>query len=188
MTRLIQLGAFGVAQTLALAAVISVNAQRRPAATEPTSVTVRLPEQPADQGYVGEERCRSCHRAELTQFHKTPHASVKSETSAQGMNCETCHGPGKAHADGAEAARGNDAAIAAASRLIFAFRGTTQENAQRCLTCHVSSRTQQGFGHSPHAAAGVACQSCHATHLVEAARPSSVPAPPTALAPTRIRR
>jgi hypothetical protein len=115
MTRLFQVAASGLALALALVAVSSVSAQRRPAAIEPTSVTVRLPEQPAVQGYVGEERCRSCHRAELTQFHKTAHASVMSENGTQRMNCETCHGSGKAHADGAEAARGDDAAIEAAS-------------------------------------------------------------------------
>jgi predicted CXXCH cytochrome family protein len=65
--------------------------------------------------------------------------------------------------------------------LIFAFHGTPQENAGRCLTCHVSARSQQGFAHSQHAAVGVACSACHSTHLVEAAyrdrlRPPPLPA------------
>jgi len=97
------------------------------------------------------------------------------------MDCETCHGPGKAHAEGEEAARGDDAKIAAASRLIFAFRGTAQQNSARCLGCHSTSRDQKHFASSRHVAAGVACQTCHATHLVEAVRPTTAGTPPPAL-------
>jgi predicted CXXCH cytochrome family protein len=89
------------------------------------------------------------------------------------MDCESCHGPGKAHADGVEAARGDDAKIAEANRLIFSFNGTPAENSARCLTCHVSTAKLQGFDHSRHAATAVSCQSCHSTHLVEAADPST---------------
>jgi predicted CXXCH cytochrome family protein len=160
----------------------SVSAQRRPAATEPSAVTVKLPPQPAEQGYVGEESCRSCHKAELTEFDKTPHARVAGDHADARMNCESCHGPGKAHVDGEEAARGDDAKTAAANRLIFAFRSTAAENSARCLTCHVSSGSQQRFDHSPHASAGLACQSCHSTHLTEAVRPTTASAPPTPLA------
>jgi len=41
---------------LVLVAFTAVSAQRRPATTEPSSVTVTLPVQPASAGYVGEER------------------------------------------------------------------------------------------------------------------------------------
>src|ERR1051325_2983184 len=64
-------------------------------------VVIRIAAQPAAQGFVGEDACRSCHRAEVTQFHKTPHAELAD--SGQRMNCETCHGAGKAHADAEEA-------------------------------------------------------------------------------------
>lgn len=161
---------------LLFAAVASVGAQRRPSATQAASVTVRLGVQSRDQGFAGEDRCRSCHRAELTEFHKTPHAKVTDDAGSRQMDCESCHGPGKAHADAEEAAHGDDAATAAANRLIFAFRGTPQDNVARCLTCHSSTRGLQAFDHSRHAATGVACQACHATHLVEAA---SAPAPRT---------
>ena len=163
-------------------AVASLSAQRRPAANEPASVTATLAAQPADQGYTGEDTCRSCHRSELTQFHKTEHAGVKSADGTQQMNCETCHGPGKAHADAQQASRGDDALSAAANRLIFSFKGTSAENSARCLSCHNSTARLQKFDHSGHAATGVSCQTCHATHLTEAADDSAPNRPPLAQA------
>jgi len=146
--------------------------------TDRSPVTIQLVKQAPEAGYVGEERCRACHKAELTEFHKTGHARVSSEVSGQQMNCESCHGAGRAHSDAEEAARGEDAATLAANKLVFAFRGTARENSARCLTCHTSARGQQDFAHSRHAAADIPCQSCHATHLVEAGKRSAVSAPP----------
>ncbi|HEY3044990.1 MAG TPA: cytochrome c3 family protein [Vicinamibacterales bacterium] len=163
-------------------AATSVGAQRRPGASEPSPVTVRLPVQPADQGFAGEDACRSCHRAELTEFHKTPHARVTGAGTTQRMDCESCHGPGKAHAEAQEASRGDEALGAAANRLIFSFKGTPAENSARCLTCHASAAKLQRFDHSRHASTGVSCQSCHSTHLVEAADPSAPERPPLAQA------
>lgn len=158
---------------LAWSDAASVNAQRRPQASESPSVTVTLPAQPVEQGFVGEDRCRSCHRSELTEFHKTVHARVTSADGAQRMTCESCHGPGKPHADAQEAAHGDDAATVAANRLIFAFKGSAQENSARCLTCHSSTRQLQKFEHSRHMASATSCQSCHAIHLVDSVAPSS---------------
>ncbi len=165
---------------LVVAALAPLDAQRRPASAVSAAAVVRLPAQTADEGYVGEARCRACHRAEVTMFHKTPHAQLSSESSGQAMDCESCHGPGKAHSDGVQAARGEDAATAAAVKLIYSFRGSVQDNSARCLACHAASRGQQGFAHSQHLAVGVDCQSCHALHLVEAADPSAPRKPPPA--------
>jgi predicted CXXCH cytochrome family protein len=104
-------------------------------------------------------------------FRKTAHAEVVAPVSGQAMDCESCHGPGKAHADAEEAARGEEAATAKANALIFSFKGSPQENASRCQSCHQSSRSQQGFAHSPHAGVGQSCSTCHSAHLVEAAYP-----------------
>lgn len=171
-----------LAALLVSAGAMSVSAQRRPAPSRPAAVSVTLPPQSADTGFVGEDRCRACHKSEVTEFHKTGHAQVKSADGARQMNCESCHGAGKAHADAQEAAHGDDAKSAAANRLIFAFKGTTAENSARCLTCHTSTAQLQKFNHSKHAATGVSCQTCHATHLVEAADPSSPTRPPQAQA------
>jgi predicted CXXCH cytochrome family protein len=170
----------GIFIAIAACALKPLDAQRRPSATRPVSVTPRLTPQRPEQGYIGQERCRSCHRAEVMQFEKTSHARIAQ--GEQRMDCETCHGAGKAHADAEEAAHGEDVATAAANRLIFAFRGTSQETAARCLTCHGTSRGQQEFGHSRHGGTAVSCQACHATHLVEAIRASGASSPPAAQA------
>lgn len=77
-----------------------------------------------------------------------------------------CHGGGKAHADAMQAAQGDDAKTAAAKKLIFAFRENPKRNSERCMQCHQSSRDQKEFGRSTHIQHGVACNECHATHLV----------------------
>ncbi len=61
--------------------------------------------------------------------------------------CEVCHGPGKAHSDAEEAAHGDDAATAAANKLVFSFRGSPRENWERCQQCHSSSHEQSEFNH-----------------------------------------
>jgi len=87
--------------------------------------------------------------------------------------CETCHGPGKAHADAEQDAAGDAAKELAGTRLIFTFHGSPKENSERCLTCHITSRQQENFAHSRHAAAGVSCNECHASHLVKEVRDQS---------------
>jgi predicted CXXCH cytochrome family protein len=125
---------------------------------------------PAD--FVGNDTCRSCHRAEVTQFNKTAHAHLESKTKP-GMTCESCHGPGKAHVEGQEAARGDEAKTLEANKLIFAFRSSPRENSERCLSCHKTGKTQESFLHSSHMATAASCSTCHSSHLTRSARVAS---------------
>jgi len=154
---------------LLLLGAIAAVAQKRPSATEPSSVAVAALSRAAGDVYAGWERCRSCHRPEYLEFQKTHHASISADKDSV-SGCELCHGPGKAHADAEEAAQGDDAKAAAAAKLIFAFQGNPKQNSERCLQCHQSSRDQKDFTHSPHILHGVGCNECHSTHLVDAAR------------------
>ena len=165
---LVALGTLGWAATCA-------SAQKMPSATAGPSVAWKLAPHPASEGYVGAQRCRSCHKAEVTEFGKTAHAEIKDEKAHTAMDCETCHGPGKAHADAMEEAGGDEAKTAAAVKqgLIFSFDGTPAENAERCMTCHITSKQQELFAHSEHAGHGVSCDQCHAAHLVEAVKDQS---------------
>jgi predicted CXXCH cytochrome family protein len=145
-------------------------AQTRPSATEPPSVAATDILPSAAGGYVGADQCRSCHGAETQEFGKTQHASIHPKSSAAIIGCEMCHGPGKAHVDAEQAARGDDAKAAAGAKLIFAFHGNPKQNSEQCLRCHESTRDQKDFTHSAHALHGVACNNCHSMHLAEVAR------------------
>lgn len=150
--------------------LLAISGQTRPAASEPASVRVAALAPVAGAGYAGAERCQSCHKAEFGEYSKTHHAAIKPPRADSVTGCEMCHGPGKAHADGEEAAQGDDPKAAAASKLIFSFRANPKKNAERCLVCHQSSRDQKDFTHSTHIQHGVACDSCHSMHLTEAGR------------------
>jgi len=155
---------------LLLFVAINSSGQTRPAATEPSSITIAPIMPVAGGAYAGADRCRSCHRPESLQYGKTKHAALPPAHANSVTSCEMCHGPGKAHADAEEAAQGDDAKTAAATKLIFAFHGNPKQNSERCLGCHQSSRDQSAFDHSTHIQHGVACMDCHSIHLVEAAR------------------
>jgi len=139
--------------------------QTRPAAAQPSSVTVGVTPV-ADASYAGAETCRTCHRPESLQYDKTKHASLAPAKDGTVTGCETCHGPGKAHADAMSAARGDDAKTEAAKKLIFSFQGNPKRNAEPCMLCHKSSADQKAFEHSTHMFHGVECSQCHSAHLV----------------------
>jgi predicted CXXCH cytochrome family protein len=132
--------------------------------------------QPAD--YVGPDVCAACHSVEADQFAKTVHAYAAPPDVKYAIGCESCHGPGKAHAE-AMAEAGNDAAkIQQAKTLIFSFHANPDESAARCMACHITGRDQQLFKRSEHNFNGVSCDQCHAPHLVEAAeKPARAEAP-----------
>lgn len=169
-----------VALSFALGAFMGQTfAQRMPEAARGPSVASQatLVGKPGD--YVGWQTCAGCHSAEAQSFAKTPHAppgegspsTAAPPASVQG--CETCHGPGKAHADAEGDAAGDHAKEVAGTKLIFSFHANPKENSERCLTCHVTGKNQEGFDHSQHAAAGVSCDQCHAPHLVKEVKDQS---------------
>jgi predicted CXXCH cytochrome family protein len=161
--------------TLLIALVVAVSlrlpglAQTLPKAIEPPSVISTHIAPVNGGGYAGVDRCRNCHKAEVIQYEKTRHSDLKPARTDSVIGCEMCHGPGKAHSDAAQAAQGDDAKTAAASKLIFSFNGNPKRNSAVCIQCHATSKEQSGYSHSTHANHGVACQDCHATHLVAAA-------------------
>ena len=144
-------------------------AQKQPAAAEPPSVAWKeiVEGKPAD--YTGSETCRHCHKREFVDFERTAHTTVRFPGKLYIEGCETCHGPGKDHSDAVENAEGDDAKIALSLKEhpIFNFHRSPKENAERCLICHTTSKQQAFFTHSEHLAHGVACNDCHASHLVE---------------------
>lgn len=142
--------------------------QRQPGANENYTVTWKPPAgQPQD--FAGTQVCLDCHVAQGEQFAKTVHAKAAPANAAYGAGCESCHGPGKAHAEGMQNSEGDDAKIEAARKLIFAFKANPAQNSARCMSCHITSQDQSQFDRSEHHFNGVACNTCHAPHLLEAA-------------------
>jgi predicted CXXCH cytochrome family protein len=105
----------------------------------------------------------------MTLKGEVPAPARSTANSTVVTGCEACHGPGKAHAEAEQEAAGDSAKQLAGTRLIFKFDANPKVNSERCLVCHVTGKSQDSFGHSMHLAAGVSCQDCHSTHLVDAA-------------------
>ena len=160
-----------------LACGVSVcSAQKRTESVQGPSVAAWAPEFSAPASdFVGAARCTTCHKSEATEFGKTDHSKITFPGKDYIQGCESCHGPGKAHADAVQAAHGDDAEIAKAlqEHPIFAFNGNATENASHCLECHTSSKQQDFFAHSEHAGHGISCNQCHVAHLVDEVKDAS---------------
>jgi len=110
---------------------------------------------PAAGAYVGEDTCLACH--EDQSYRGTMHALPFSDrTPAATLGCESCHGPGQAHAEtGDPALIGNFATMPAA------------EASATCTSCHNRASHALWDG-SQHDQRNVACTSCHSVHAPQA--------------------
>jgi DmsE family decaheme c-type cytochrome len=121
---------------------------------------------PEDAGYTkrGADTCLRCHdessKFPVLAIFRTPHAQPADPRSpfAQ-LQCETCHGPGAAHAE--EVPEGQKQApiikFGAGSPV-----GVEKQN-QICLGCH-ESQARIAWKGSAHGGNDVACASCHRVH------------------------
>ncbi len=140
--------------------------QKLPAASQSAPVTWRPPADTNPEHYAGPEMCAGCHQEHEQEFAKTVHAKAAPATATYGTGCESCHGPGNAHATAMLAAGDAADKIAAAKKLIYSFRGKPSESSARCLNCHASSPDQRVFANSQHNAMGLSCNECHSSHLL----------------------
>ncbi len=125
---------------------------------------------PADKvnpdDFVGADVCASCHEPESKNFASNPHSKIVLQHGNAGVTCEGCHGPGKAHVEGA----------GDATKIFNPAKASPKELDEKCLSCHAGAHPN--FGTSPHARAGVSCIGCHSIHaskeetLLKAAEPS----------------
>jgi DmsE family decaheme c-type cytochrome len=128
-------------------------AQQKPATQKPATQT------PATQtpaaGSVGDDTCISCHTAEGQQLATSLHgkaANPRTPSAKPNQSCETCHGPGKEHAESGDKTK----------IRVFAALAPRDASAT-CLTCHSRGNHTQWAG-SPHDVRNLSCVSCHSVH------------------------
>jgi DmsE family decaheme c-type cytochrome len=103
--------------------------------------------------YVGSKVCATCHVVHVENFSVT----LMGRLFKQGkLQCETCHGPGSAHA---KAGGGRGVGGIISFRADDAAR-TPEENNAICLRCHERGARTYWTG-STHETQRVACTDCH---------------------------
>lgn len=119
---------------------------------------------PADASMVGSDVCADCHNEISTAFGSTVHGlGFAGERMSAGITCESCHGPGSAHAEDGEVT------------LIINPAGTNQFDVnQTCLGCHNTDKFD-GWMFSTHGSADMNCSSCHKIHTDEHYKMKSTP-------------
>ena len=127
----------------------------RPAVSTPEGV----PTPPANQdpapaaGFAGDAVCLDCHEDQTKTYAGTAHARAKNpRTPAAGQGCESCHGPGKAHADsGGESPMKNPVKM------------QPRDVSEMCTTCHNRSAHADWAG-GKHDSRNISCSTCHSVH------------------------
>lgn len=125
----------------------------RSAAT-PATAPARPQAAPAAQAadYVGQETCLTCHDDKA--YKGTAHALVSNPRSPVSTHgCESCHGPGKAHAES-----GGDK-----TKIVNLKTLSPQRASETCATCHDRSKHALWSG-SQHDQRSVSCLTCHSVH------------------------
>jgi DmsE family decaheme c-type cytochrome len=128
-------------------------AERGPAGQgRATQQPASQPQPPPAGEYAGEDTCLTCHTDQA--YGNTVHGLKFNErTPAANHGCESCHGPGKAHADA-----GGD------KSLIRSFASMTPaEASDTCTTCHNRASHALWDG-SQHDQRNVGCATCHSIH------------------------
>ena len=108
--------------------------------------------------YIGEDGCKDCHEDQFKAFSTTSHAKLHKINSWKGKvtGCESCHGPGKAHAE-----EGDPAKI-----ISFKNKGS-KEISETCLGCHSGKEEHNNFRRGEHWRNDIGCTDCHSTHSTE---------------------
>ncbi len=163
------LGVFGVVGVVLLVLVLAAPAL---SAAQPASQPTAAQAAPTG-AYVGSETCKACHEDRFTSYQASPHG-IKADPRrpAARQECESCHGPGKAHV---EAGGGKGVGIIGLSAK--APIAAEVKNAQ-CLQCHAGSTgglrlTRALWAGSIHQTRGLTCTNCHSVHESKPVQPDA---------------
>jgi DmsE family decaheme c-type cytochrome len=111
-------------------------------------------------GFVGDDTCTACHDGEGKSLSASRHGKAQNaRTPAAKPNqaCETCHGPGRAHAESGDKTK---------IRRFTAI--TPREASALCISCHDRSSHAMWTG-SMHDARNLSCVTCHSIHSAKSA-------------------
>ena len=110
------------------------------------------PPSPQSGDYAGEQTCLGCH--EQQAYKGTAHArAANPKTPAAQQGCESCHGPGKAHAEA-----GGDV-----TKIVRLSQAKPAVQNEACTSCHYTGEHALWDG-SQHDRRNVSCVSCHSIH------------------------
>ncbi len=108
--------------------------------------------------YVGSEACKDCHEDQFKAYSHTSHAGLATMSGWKGRatGCESCHGPGKAHAEEGD------------PKKIISFKNkAAKEISETCLACHAGREEHNNFRRGEHWRNDIGCTDCHSAHLTD---------------------
>src|SRR6188508_3803798 len=111
--------------------------------------------QPGGAGFVGDDTCITCHEAEGKTLSGSLHgksANARTPAAKPNQACETCHGPGREHAESGDKTK---------IRVFPAM--APHEASAACLSCH-NRGSHAGWEGSTHEARNLSCTTCHSVH------------------------
>lgn len=132
---------------IAAAAILASGA----ACAQKSNITPPQTHEATSANYVGQETCATCHDEQAKKFENNPHTKLALAHGKNGVTCESCHGPGKEHAESGDA-----------TKIINPAKLSPKQASATCLGCHAGQHAN--FDRSPHAKANVGCVSCHSVH------------------------
>lgn len=125
----------------------------RAAAPAAAPAQAQAPAQAPASGYIGAETCVGCHTGYDATVNATKHGfKGNARTPMANQGCESCHGPGEAHANDPEKVKPIQLDKVAANVA----------NAQ-CQTCHNRGEHALWDG-SQHENRNLKCADCHSVH------------------------
>jgi len=145
-----------LAFVLALTMAVAAAGRRAPEGTPPATPAGPPGQAAAPAGYAGQATCQSCHDDRSYAGTKHGHA-FNERTPAANQGCESCHGPGRAHAESGDAA------------LIRRFSVMPpSEVSETCMSCHNRAEHALWDG-SQHDQRNLSCVTCHSVHAPQGA-------------------
>jgi len=143
-------------------------------APRPAGFAQQPPASPAGgANFVGDDTCTACHEGKTLAGSKHGQsANPRTPAAKPNQSCETCHGPGKEHAESGDKTK------------IRVFPAMAPHDASAvCLTCH-NRGNHAGWEGSGHERRNLTCSTCHSVHSPKSAERQLVQATQTQVCAT----